>query len=92
LAIVRKSILILLSNESARRDFEEFYPDQAAKARVAHFPSGLAIAEKIPRFSGNSIRHRNLPWSQISSGGTKIIVFSHQFSSFLSAAGLKSTL
>jgi glycosyltransferase involved in cell wall biosynthesis len=40
-AIARKSSVILLSSESARRDFEEFFPDQAAKARVAHFPSLL---------------------------------------------------
>jgi glycosyltransferase involved in cell wall biosynthesis len=45
-AIVRKSILILLSSESARRDFEEFYPDQAAKARVAHFPSLLWAVDR----------------------------------------------
>jgi hypothetical protein len=36
-----KSSVILLSSESARIDFEEFFPDQAAKARVAHFPSLL---------------------------------------------------
>jgi glycosyltransferase involved in cell wall biosynthesis len=41
LAIAQKSSLVLLSSESARMDFEEFFPDQAAKARVAHFPSLL---------------------------------------------------
>jgi glycosyltransferase involved in cell wall biosynthesis len=41
LAIAQNSGLILLSSESARTDFEEFFPDQAAKARVAHFPSLL---------------------------------------------------
>ena len=40
-AIAQKSGLILLSSESARMDFEEFFPGQAAKARVAHFPSLL---------------------------------------------------
>jgi glycosyltransferase involved in cell wall biosynthesis len=40
-AIAQKSSLILLSSQSARMDFEEFFPDQAAKARVAHFPSLL---------------------------------------------------
>ena len=37
----QKASVILLSSESARMDFEEFFPDQAAKARVAHFPSLL---------------------------------------------------
>jgi glycosyltransferase involved in cell wall biosynthesis len=40
-AIAQKSSVILLSSESARMDFEEFFPGQAAKARVAHFPSLL---------------------------------------------------
>jgi glycosyltransferase involved in cell wall biosynthesis len=40
-AIAQKSSVILLSSESARMDFEEFFPEQAAKARVAHFPSLL---------------------------------------------------
>jgi glycosyltransferase involved in cell wall biosynthesis len=40
-AIAQKSSVVLLSSESARLDFEEFFPDQAAKARVAHFPSLL---------------------------------------------------
>jgi len=40
-AIAQKSSVILLSSESARMDFEEFFQDQAAKARVAHFPSLL---------------------------------------------------
>jgi glycosyltransferase involved in cell wall biosynthesis len=40
-AIALKSSVILLSSESARIDFEEFFPDQAAKAHVAHFPSLL---------------------------------------------------
>jgi glycosyltransferase involved in cell wall biosynthesis len=40
-AIAQESRVILLSSESARMDFEEFFPDQAAKARVAHFPSLL---------------------------------------------------
>jgi glycosyltransferase involved in cell wall biosynthesis len=39
LAVAQKSSVILLSSESARRDFEEFFPDQGAKACVAHFPS-----------------------------------------------------
>jgi glycosyltransferase involved in cell wall biosynthesis len=39
--IAEKSGAILLSSDSARLDFEEFYPDQAAKVRVAHFPSLL---------------------------------------------------
>jgi glycosyltransferase involved in cell wall biosynthesis len=41
LAIAQKSSVILLSSESARTDFEEFFPDQAAKAHVVHFPSLL---------------------------------------------------
>jgi glycosyltransferase involved in cell wall biosynthesis len=40
-AIAQKSSLVLLSSDSARMDFEEFFPDQAAKARVAHFPTLL---------------------------------------------------
>jgi glycosyltransferase involved in cell wall biosynthesis len=40
-AIAQKSSLILLSSQSARMDFEEFFPAHAAKARVAHFPSLL---------------------------------------------------
>jgi glycosyltransferase involved in cell wall biosynthesis len=41
LVIAQKSSVILMSSESARLDFEELFPDQAAKARVAHFPSIL---------------------------------------------------
>ena len=41
LAVAQKAALVLLSSESARMDFEEFFPDHAAKARVAHFPSLL---------------------------------------------------
>jgi glycosyltransferase involved in cell wall biosynthesis len=40
-AVAEKSSLVLLSSNSARSDFEEFYPEQTAKARVAHFPSLL---------------------------------------------------
>jgi glycosyltransferase involved in cell wall biosynthesis len=40
-AIAQKASVILLSSESARLDFDEFFPDQAGKARVARFPSLL---------------------------------------------------
>jgi glycosyltransferase involved in cell wall biosynthesis len=40
-AIAQKSRLILVSSESARMDFEQFFPDHAVKAHVAHFPSLL---------------------------------------------------
>ncbi len=39
--LAQKSSIVLLSSEAARADFEEFFTDQAAKARVAHFPSLL---------------------------------------------------
>jgi glycosyltransferase involved in cell wall biosynthesis len=40
-AVAQKSSVILLSSESARMDFEKFFPAYAVKARVAHFPSLL---------------------------------------------------
>ena len=45
-AIAQKSRLILLSSESARTDFAEFFPDQASKARVANFPSLLWTVDR----------------------------------------------
>jgi glycosyltransferase involved in cell wall biosynthesis len=44
-AIAQKSSSILLSSETARLDFQEFFPDHAEKARVAHFPSLLWTLE-----------------------------------------------
>ena len=40
-AIAQKASVILLSSESARMDLQEFFPEQAEKARVARFPSLL---------------------------------------------------
>jgi len=40
-AIAEKSNVVLVSSESARLDFEQFFPDHAEKAQVAHFPSLL---------------------------------------------------
>jgi glycosyltransferase involved in cell wall biosynthesis len=58
-AIAQKSRLILLSSESARMDFEEFFPDHAAKARVAHFPSLLWTFDRED--DSAALRKFNLP-------------------------------
>src|SRR5262249_47576701 len=58
-AIAEKSGAILLSSNSARLDFEEFFPDHAAKARVARFPSLIWTLDRADESA--TLRKYNLP-------------------------------
>ena len=88
-----KASVILLSSESVRMDFEEFFPAQAAKARVAHFPSLLWTLDRgdDQQLSGSITCQRSLRSLQTNSGGTRITGFFHRRSGSLSAAVWRST-
>ena len=58
-AIVQKASVILLSSESARMDLQEFFPEQAGKARVAHFPSLFCSIDRGT--DGSALRKYHLP-------------------------------